>query len=122
MPHRFAPVDLDRERVRLALWSLGLGLSGFGFREGLVISTEQEPCYLSTVPRPPAWLWPFKETVRKCARSWSTAVKLMEQNTEFIFACSQVRGQLCGTSGPKVGTSKAESVPYLQLPTGPLGA
>lgn len=39
-----------------------------------------------------AWLWPFKETVRKCARSWVTAVQLMEQNPEFIFVCSQVRG------------------------------
>lgn len=43
-------------------------------------------CHIDT-----AWLWPFKETVRKCARSWSTAVKLMEQNTEFIFACSQAQ-------------------------------
>lgn len=39
-----------------------------------------------------AWLWPYKETVRKCARSWVTAVQLMERNPEFIFACSQVRG------------------------------
>ncbi|XP_029399252.1 alpha-mannosidase 2C1 isoform X2 [Mus pahari] len=43
-------------------------------------------CHIDT-----AWLWPFKETVRKCARSWSTAVKLMEQNTEFVFACSQAQ-------------------------------
>ncbi|XP_021489225.1 alpha-mannosidase 2C1 isoform X1 [Meriones unguiculatus] len=43
-------------------------------------------CHIDT-----AWLWPFKETVRKCARSWSTAVKLMEQNPEFIFACSQAQ-------------------------------
>uniref|UniRef100_A0A8C0WQ53 Alpha-mannosidase 2C1 n=1 Tax=Castor canadensis TaxID=51338 RepID=A0A8C0WQ53_CASCN len=41
-------------------------------------------CHIDT-----AWLWPFKETVRKCARSWATAVQLMQQNTEFIFACSQ---------------------------------
>lgn len=39
-----------------------------------------------------AWLWPFKETMRKCARSWVTALQLMERNPEFIFACSQVRG------------------------------
>ncbi|KAK2508946.1 LOW QUALITY PROTEIN: hypothetical protein MC885_008404 [Smutsia gigantea] len=38
-----------------------------------------------------AWLWPFKETVRKCARSWVTAVRLMEQNPEFIFVCSQAQ-------------------------------
>ncbi|XP_016066046.1 PREDICTED: alpha-mannosidase 2C1 isoform X3 [Miniopterus natalensis] len=41
-------------------------------------------CHIDT-----AWLWPFKETVRKCARSWVTAVQLMERNPEFIFACSQ---------------------------------
>lgn len=47
--------------------------------------------YLHPPPRL-AWLWPFKETVRKCARSWVTVVQLMERNPEFIFACSQVRG------------------------------
>ncbi|XP_027779422.2 alpha-mannosidase 2C1 isoform X2 [Marmota flaviventris] len=43
-------------------------------------------CHIDT-----AWLWPFKETVRKCARSWVTALRLMEQNAEFIFACSQAQ-------------------------------
>lgn len=43
-------------------------------------------CHIDT-----AWLWPFKETVRKCARSWVTAVQLMERNPEFIFACSQAQ-------------------------------
>ncbi|XP_074248750.1 alpha-mannosidase 2C1 isoform X2 [Saimiri boliviensis] len=43
-------------------------------------------CHIDT-----AWLWPFKETVRKCARSWVTALKLMERNPEFIFACSQAQ-------------------------------
>ncbi|KAG8514576.1 Alpha-mannosidase 2C1 [Galemys pyrenaicus] len=43
-------------------------------------------CHIDT-----AWLWPFKETVRKCARSWVTTVQLMEQNPEFIFACSQAQ-------------------------------
>lgn len=38
----------------------------------------------------PAWLWPYEETIRKCARSWVTAVRLMEKNPEFIFTCSQV--------------------------------
>uniref|UniRef100_A0A8B9KFC3 alpha-mannosidase n=1 Tax=Astyanax mexicanus TaxID=7994 RepID=A0A8B9KFC3_ASTMX len=37
-----------------------------------------------------AWLWPYEETIRKCARSWVTAVRLMEKNPEFIFTCSQV--------------------------------
>ncbi|XP_055984737.1 alpha-mannosidase 2C1 isoform X3 [Sorex fumeus] len=43
-------------------------------------------CHIDT-----AWLWPFKETVRKCARSWVTAVQLMERNPDFIFACSQAQ-------------------------------
>ncbi|XP_006888438.1 PREDICTED: alpha-mannosidase 2C1 [Elephantulus edwardii] len=43
-------------------------------------------CHIDT-----AWLWPFKETVRKCARSWVTAVQLMDQNPSFIFACSQAQ-------------------------------
>uniref|UniRef100_A0A8C0DNX6 alpha-mannosidase n=1 Tax=Balaenoptera musculus TaxID=9771 RepID=A0A8C0DNX6_BALMU len=43
-------------------------------------------CHIDT-----AWLWPFKETVRKCARSWVTVVQLMERNPEFIFVCSQAQ-------------------------------
>nr|XP_060611673.1 alpha-mannosidase 2C1-like [Anolis sagrei ordinatus] len=37
-----------------------------------------------------AWLWPYEETIRKCARSWITVVRLMEKNPEFTFVCSQV--------------------------------
>lgn len=36
-----------------------------------------------------AWLWPIKETVRKCGRSFSTACRLMERDPDFHFACSQ---------------------------------
>lgn len=39
---------------------------------------------------PAAWLWPYEETIRKCARSWVTVVRLMERNPELTFACSQV--------------------------------
>uniref|UniRef100_A0A4W4DVN6 alpha-mannosidase n=1 Tax=Electrophorus electricus TaxID=8005 RepID=A0A4W4DVN6_ELEEL len=38
-----------------------------------------------------AWLWPYEETIRKCARSWVTVVRLMEKNPEFIFTCSQAQ-------------------------------
>lgn len=38
-----------------------------------------------------AWLWPYEETVRKCARSWSSAVQLMERYPNFRFACSQAQ-------------------------------
>lgn len=36
-----------------------------------------------------AWLWPLRETVRKCARSFSTALALMEEYPDYVFVCSQ---------------------------------
>ncbi|XP_048338131.1 alpha-mannosidase 2C1 isoform X2 [Sphaerodactylus townsendi] len=38
-----------------------------------------------------AWLWPYEETIRKCARSWVTVIHLMEKNPEFTFVCSQAQ-------------------------------
>ncbi|KAM7103654.1 alpha-mannosidase 2C1 [Ciconia maguari] len=38
-----------------------------------------------------AWLWPYEETIRKCARSWVTVVRLMECNPELTFTCSQAQ-------------------------------
>ncbi|XP_069722800.1 alpha-mannosidase 2C1 isoform X2 [Phaenicophaeus curvirostris] len=38
-----------------------------------------------------AWLWPYEETIRKCARSWVTVIRLMERNPELTFACSQAQ-------------------------------
>jgi alpha-mannosidase len=36
-----------------------------------------------------AWLWPLREARRKCARSFSTALALMEEYADYRFACSQ---------------------------------
>ncbi|MEQ6120308.1 alpha-mannosidase [Reichenbachiella sp. MALMAid0571] len=36
-----------------------------------------------------AWLWPLRETVRKTARSFSTALKMMEEYPEYKFGASQ---------------------------------
>ncbi|GAB4557316.1 MAG: alpha-mannosidase [Anaerolineae bacterium] len=36
-----------------------------------------------------AWLWPLRETIRKCARTFSTACRLMERYPEYRFSCSQ---------------------------------
>jgi alpha-mannosidase len=36
-----------------------------------------------------AWLWPIKETIRKCGRTFSTACRLMERYPEYRFSCSQ---------------------------------
>lgn len=38
-----------------------------------------------------AWLWPLRETVRKCARTFSTACRLMERFPDFHFTCSQAQ-------------------------------
>ena len=36
-----------------------------------------------------AWLWPIRETVRKCGRTFSSACRLMERYPNFYFNCSQ---------------------------------
>jgi alpha-mannosidase len=38
-----------------------------------------------------AWLWPLRETIRKCARTFATALQLMEEYPEFVFGCSQAQ-------------------------------
>jgi alpha-mannosidase len=38
-----------------------------------------------------AWLWPIRETRRKCARTFATALRLMEENADFVFVCSQAQ-------------------------------
>ncbi len=38
-----------------------------------------------------AWLWPIRETVRKCARTFATACRLMERYPRYHFACSQAQ-------------------------------
>ena len=38
-----------------------------------------------------AWLWPLRETVRKCARTFSNVLNLMHTEPDLIFACSQAQ-------------------------------
>lgn len=38
-----------------------------------------------------AWLWPLAETMRKCVRTFSTALRYMEDYPQYIFACSQAQ-------------------------------
>lgn len=38
-----------------------------------------------------AWLWPLRETIRKCARTFSTALAYMERYPEYVFVCSQAQ-------------------------------
>ena len=34
------------------------------------------------------WLWPVRETIRKCARTFSSQIALIEQYPEYVFGCS----------------------------------
>ncbi|MGB6057548.1 MAG: hypothetical protein WBF71_04725, partial [Microthrixaceae bacterium] len=36
-----------------------------------------------------AWLWPIRETIRKCARTFSNVLRLMDEEPDFRFGCSQ---------------------------------
>lgn len=36
-----------------------------------------------------AWLWPLRETVRKCARTFASATRMMDRYPEYRFVCSQ---------------------------------
>ncbi|WP_019204079.1 glycoside hydrolase family 38 C-terminal domain-containing protein [Tsukamurella sp. 1534] len=38
-----------------------------------------------------AWLWPVRETARKCARTFANVVDLMDRDPEFRFACSSAQ-------------------------------
>lgn len=38
-----------------------------------------------------AWLWPYRETKRKCARTFSTVMRMMEQYPEYVFSQSQAQ-------------------------------
>ncbi|MET4611465.1 alpha-mannosidase [Rhodococcus sp. PvR044] len=38
-----------------------------------------------------AWLWPVRETIRKCARTFSNVVALMDDHPDFRFACSSAQ-------------------------------
>ncbi|XAS64690.1 glycoside hydrolase family 38 C-terminal domain-containing protein [Micrococcaceae bacterium Sec5.8] len=38
-----------------------------------------------------AWLWPVRETVRKCARTFSNVIALMDEDPDFVFSCSSAQ-------------------------------
>ena len=38
-----------------------------------------------------AWLWPVRETIRKCARTFSNVVTLADEYPELVFACSSAQ-------------------------------
>ncbi|MFF2030781.1 alpha-mannosidase [Arthrobacter sp. NPDC058192] len=38
-----------------------------------------------------AWLWPVRETIRKCARTFSNVIALMDEDPGFVFSCSSAQ-------------------------------
>jgi alpha-mannosidase len=38
-----------------------------------------------------AWLWPVRETMRKCARTFSNVLSLMDEDPDFVFSCSSAQ-------------------------------
>lgn len=38
-----------------------------------------------------AWLWPLRETVRKCVRTFTSAVQMMDTDPTYVFTCSQAQ-------------------------------
>ncbi|NYF15427.1 alpha-mannosidase [Microbacterium sp. AK009] len=38
-----------------------------------------------------AWLWPIRETVRKCARTFTNVTALMDDDPDFVFSCSSAQ-------------------------------
>lgn len=38
-----------------------------------------------------AWLWPIRETIRKCARTFSNVLDLMDQYPDFVFSASSAQ-------------------------------
>ncbi len=38
-----------------------------------------------------AWLWPVRETIRKCARTFTNALELIAADPQFVFVCSQAQ-------------------------------
>ena len=56
-----------------------------------------------------AWLWPLRETRRKCARTFASTVTLMDQYPEHRFACSQAAAMPAPTPMP-IGSKGLRSI------------
>ncbi|GAC1674502.1 MAG: glycoside hydrolase family 38 C-terminal domain-containing protein [Candidatus Dormibacteraceae bacterium] len=63
-----------------------------GNLKGVLAKPSQSPHVVTAVGHAhidTAWLWPLREARRKCARTFSTALALMDEHPDYRFACSQ---------------------------------
>ncbi len=80
-------LEFDYERLRASIPAASKALT-----DGLAAIPHKATAMVKFVGQAhidTAWLWPLKETVRKCAKTFSNTVKLMEKYPEYIFAFSQ---------------------------------
>ncbi|WP_375295216.1 alpha-mannosidase [Paenibacillus sp.] len=75
--------ELTDERVAEARRILGKELAMRGGDPALTISA------IGHAHIDLAWLWPIRETIRKGARSFSTALRMMERYPDYVFGASQ---------------------------------
>lgn len=74
-------VDRNSEASRIADQFLA---EGNGAKAHTLVAIGH--CHIDT-----AWLWPYDETIRKCARSFTAQMGLMDEYPEYIFSCSQAQ-------------------------------
>ncbi|MCP4642767.1 MAG: alpha-mannosidase [bacterium] len=72
------------ESIALAQKALRQGLKTFEQSHGMGHLTLTGHSHIDT-----AWLWPKRETQRKCGRTFSTVLALMDRYPEYHFSCSQ---------------------------------
>lgn len=82
LQHRGAPEYFAS--IARAQRHLRTGLKRFEKSEGLGTLVLAGHSHIDT-----AWLWPLRETRRKCGRTFSTVLALMDRYPEFHFSCSQ---------------------------------
>lgn len=51
--------------------------------------SDLEVCAVGHAHIDTAWLWPVSETIRKCARTFASQVRLMERYPDYVFGASQ---------------------------------
>ncbi|XP_014673720.1 PREDICTED: alpha-mannosidase 2C1-like [Priapulus caudatus] len=64
---------------------------GMVWEEGVPMQVSMFPIRELRTMKLLTWLWPYDETKRKCARSFSTALQLMQLYPDMTFACSQAQ-------------------------------
>ena len=71
----------DRELEQASAIADRFFAEGNGAKAHTLISMGH--CHIDT-----AWLWPYNETIRKVARSWSAQIGLMAEYPDYTFVCS----------------------------------